>query len=141
MTTGSIQLGNLTKLAREDQWTLWLENLTDVIYLNGLEEFFNGVAVEPTGAGTEEQKSEHVSKHGIIRAIVHSALSLEIRERMRYHGYDSMKHRGKDIIDYAEKSVKLISGNMDKLWYCKWNDLRRTDFKSWVDFVAEFRRL
>jgi len=99
------------------------------------------VAVEPTGAGTAEQKSEHVRKHEIVRAITHSALSSEIRERMRHYGYNRKKHRGKDIIDYAEKFVKLISGNMDKLWNCMWRDLRCTDFKSWADFVTEFRRL
>ena len=60
---------------------------------------------------------------------------------MKHHGYDRMKHKGKDIVDYAEKSVKLISGNMDKLYNTMWKDMRRTDFKTWSDFYAEFRRL
>jgi hypothetical protein len=140
MSTG-IQLGSLSKLTKEDQWVLWLEDLTDIIYLNGLDEYYNQIAVEPTGLGTEKQKAEFIRKHETVRAIIHSALSTEIRERMKHHGYDRTKHKGKDIIDYAEKSVKLISGNMDKLYNTMWKDLRRTDFKTWNDFCAEFRRL
>jgi hypothetical protein len=72
-------------------------------------------------------------------AIIHSALSTEIRERMEHHGYNREIHRGQQIIDLAERSVKLVSGNMDKLYYDMWIDLRRSDFKSWTAFIAEFR--
>jgi hypothetical protein len=140
MSTG-IQLGSLTKLTKEDQWVLWLEDLTDVIYLNGLDEYYNQTAVEPAGLGTEKQKAEFTRKHETVRAIIHSALSTDIRERMKHYGYDRAKHKGKDIIDYAEKSVKLISGNMDKLYNTMWREMRRTDFKTWSDFCVEFRRL
>jgi hypothetical protein len=141
MSTGSIQLGSLSKLTKEDQWVLWLEDLTDIIYLNGLDEYYNQTAVEPTRLGTEKQKTEFTRKHETVRAIIHSALSTEIRERMKHHCYDRTKYKGKDIVDYAEKSVKLISGNMDKLYNTMWKDMRRTDFKTWSDFCAEFRRL
>jgi hypothetical protein len=30
---------------------------------------------------------------------------------------------------------------MDKLYYDMWIDLRRSDFKSWTAFIAEFHRL
>jgi hypothetical protein len=73
--------------------------------------------------------------------MIHTALSPEIRERMKHHGYDRAQHRGRDILDFVEKSVKLVSGNMDKLYNSMWRDLRRSDFKTWPDFIAEFRRL
>jgi hypothetical protein len=116
MSAGGIQLGSLSKLTKEDQWVLWLEDLTDIIYLNGLDEYYNQTAAEPVGLGTEKQKAEFIRKHETVRAIIHSALSTEIREKMKHHGYDRTKHKGKDIVDYTEKSVKLISGNMDKLY-------------------------
>lgn len=136
-----IQLGSLNKLAKEEQWTLWLEDLTDVLYLNGLGQYYLDVAEQPRGPGSEKDQLEFNRKHETVRAIIHSALSTDVREKMKHRGYDKTKHRGKVIVDYAEKSVKLIGGNMDKLYNSMWKDLRRTDFKSWVDFVAEFRRL
>jgi hypothetical protein len=136
--TSHIQLGNLTKLAKEDQWHFWLEDLRGIMFLNGLQNYFNNTAVE---GDTDAQKEEFAVKHETVRTIIHSALSMDIRERMRHHGYDPEKHKGKEIIDFALKSIKLITGNMDKLYYNMWKDLRRTDFKSWTDFTAEFRRL
>src|SRR6266436_3000917 len=123
MTTGSIQLGNLVKLAREDQWSLRIEDLTDIMFLNGLHDYFNNRAVEPAEDATEKQKSEWTVKHETVRAIIHSALSPDIREHMKNYGYDRAKHQGRQIIDLAEKSVKLISGNMDRLYYNMWTNL------------------
>ena len=88
MSSSNIQLGSLTKLAKEEQWVLWLEDLTDVIYLNGLEDFYSDTVEKPTGAGTEKQQSEWTRKHETLRAIIHSALSTEIREKMKHYGYD-----------------------------------------------------
>lgn len=133
-----MQLGNLTKLAKEEQWHFWLEDLRGIMFLNGLQNYFNSTAVE---GDSDVQKGEFAMKHETVRTIIHSALSMNIRERMRHHGYNPEIHRGQEIIDFALKSVKLITGNMDKLYYSMWKDLRRTDFKSWTDFTAEFRRL
>jgi hypothetical protein len=141
MSSSNIQLGSLTKLAKEEQWVLWLEDLTDVIYLNGLEDFYSDTVEKPTGAGTEKQQSEWTRKHETLRAIIHSALSTEIREKMKHHGYDRAKHRGRQIVELAERSVKVISGNMDKLYNSMWRDIRRSDFRTWAEFTAEFRRL
>jgi hypothetical protein len=110
--TSHIQLGNLTKLAKEDQWHFWLEDLRSIMFLNGLQNYFNNTAVE---GDTDAQKQEFAVKHETVRTIIHSALSMDIRERMRHHGYDPEKHKGKEIIDFALKSIKLITGNMDKL--------------------------
>jgi hypothetical protein len=55
MSSSNIQLGSLTKLAKEEQWVLWLEDLTDVIYLNGLEDFYSDIVEKPTGAGTQKE--------------------------------------------------------------------------------------
>ena len=137
----SLQIGNLTKLSREDQWSLWLEDLTDIMFLNRLYNYFNSVIPEPGPEATNRQKSEWVTRHETVRAMIHTALSPEIRERMKHHGYDRTQHRGRDILDFVEKSVKLVSGNMDKLYNSMWRDLRRSDFKTWADFIAEFRRL
>ena len=41
MSAGGIQLGSLSKLTKEDQWVLWLEDLTDIIYVNSLDEYYN----------------------------------------------------------------------------------------------------
>jgi hypothetical protein len=136
--TSHIQLGNLTKLAKEDQWHFWLEDLRGIMFLNDLQNYFNNRAVE---VDTNAQKQEFAVKHETVRTIIHSALSMDIRERMRHYGYDPEKHKGKEIIDFALKSIKLITGNMDKLYYNMWKDLDRTDFKSWTDFTAEFRCL
>jgi hypothetical protein len=141
MTTGSIQLGNLTRLAKEDQWRLWIQDLRDIMFLNGLHEYFDNEVPEPQADATDKQKSEWKVKHETVRAIIHSALSPDIRDRMEHHGYNREIHRGRQIVDLAEKSVKLISGNMDTLYYDMWNNLRRTDFKSWTAFIAEYRRL
>src|SRR5580692_4196353 len=137
----SLQLGNLTKLAREDQWLLWLEDLTDVIFLNGLQDYLNSIVQEPANNALDRQKSEWITKYETVGAMIHMALSPEIRERMRYHGYDRAQHRGRDILIYVQKAVKLVSGNMDKLYNSMWRDLCRTDFKTWADFIVEFRRL
>jgi hypothetical protein len=96
--SSNIQLGNLTKLAKEDQWDFWLEDLTGVMFLNGLDDYFNNTAVE---GNTDAQRAEFLKKHEAVRAIIHSALSMGIRECMRHYGYDKTKHRGKDIIDFA----------------------------------------
>ena len=136
--SSSIQLGNLAKLTKEDQWDFWLEDLTGVMFLNGLDDYFNSTVVE---GDTDAQKAEFVKKHETVRAIIHSALSLDIRERMKHHGYDRTIHRGKDIINYVLKAVKLITGNMDRLNYSMWKDLRRSNFKSWVEFTIEVKRL
>ena len=141
MSTTTLQGGNLTKLAKEEQWHLWLEDLLDVIALNKLQKYYYGTAQMPTGLGTEQAQTEWNEKHDFLRHIIHSALSTDIREKMRHHGYDRDKHRGKDIVDLAEKSVKLISGNMDMLYDNMWKDLRRTDYASWAEFTSEFRRL
>jgi hypothetical protein len=141
MSISNVQLGNLTKLARENQWSLWLEDLEDVIYLNKLQSYYNGTVQQPTGLGTEQAQAEFQDKHDFLRVIIHSALSTEIREKMKHYGYDKSKHKGKEIVDFAEKAVKLISGNMDMLYDSMWSDLRRADFASWADFTTEFRRL
>ena len=141
MSTNGVQLGNLTKLTREDQWSLWLEDLEDVIYLNKLRDYYDGTVQPPAGLGTEQQQAEFRDKHDLLRVLIHSSISPEIREKMRHHGYDRTKHRGKEIINFAEKSIKLISGNMDMLYANMWKDLRRADFASWGAFTAEFRRL
>jgi hypothetical protein len=49
---------------------------------------------------------------------------------MKHYGYDKSKHKGKEIVDFAEKAVKLISGNMDMLYDSMWSDLHRADFAS-----------
>jgi hypothetical protein len=102
----------------------------DVIALNKLQKYYYGTAQMPTGLGTEQAQTEWNEKHDFLRHIIHSALSTDIREKMRHHGYDRDKHRGKDIVDLAEKSVKLISGNMDMLYDNMWKDLCRTDYAS-----------
>ena len=43
--TSHIQLGNLTKLAKEDQWHFWLEDLRGIMFLNGLQNYFNNTAM------------------------------------------------------------------------------------------------
>ena len=111
--TSNIQLGNLIKLAKEDQWDFWLEDLTGVMFLNGLEEHFNCTAVE---GDTDAQRADFRRKHETVRTIINSALSLDIRERMKHYGYDKTKHKGKEIVDFAHRSVKLITGNMDTLY-------------------------
>ena len=138
MSTNNVQLGNLTKLVREDQWSLWLEDLEDVIYLNKLRDYYNGTVQPPTGLGTEQAQTEFRDKHDLLRVIIHSSLSGEIREKMKHHSYDKNIHRGKEIVDFVERSVKLISGNMDMLYDNMWADLRRADFASWAAFTAEF---
>jgi hypothetical protein len=129
------------KLAKEEQWTLWLEDLTNILYLNGLDQYYLETVPLPAGPGTEKDLLEFNCKHETVRAIIHSALSPEVCEKMKHHGYDRAQHRGKSIVDYAEKSVKLISGNMDKLYNSMWRDLHRANFKSWAGFIAEFRRV
>jgi hypothetical protein len=141
MSTNGVQLGNLTKLTREDQWSLWLEDLKDVIYLNKLRDYYDQTVQLPAGLGTEQQQVEFRDKHNLLRVLIHSFISPEIREKMRHHDYNRTKHRGKEIIDFAEKSVKLISGNMDMLYANMWKNLRRADFASWGVFTAEFRCL
>ena len=111
------------KSAKEDQWSLWIEDLTDIMFLNGLHDYFDNRAEEPPEDATEKLKSEWRVKHETVRAIIHSALSPDIRERMKNYGYDRAKHRGRQIIDLAEKAVKLISGNMDRLYYNMWTNL------------------
>jgi flagellin-specific chaperone FliS len=77
----------------------------------------------------------------VVRVLIHSALSTDIHEKMKYHRYNRSIHRGKDIVDLAKRSVKVISGNMDRLYNNMWKDLRLTDFPTWAAFVAEFRKL
>jgi hypothetical protein len=125
----------------EDQWALWLEDLTDVIYLNGLDEYYNGRAVQPGDGATDKDRVEFTRKHELVRALTLSALSTDIREKMKHYGYNRSIHRGKDIVDLVERSVKVISGNIDRLYNNMWKDLRRTDFPTWAAFVAEFRKL
>ena len=136
--TANIQIGNLPKLQREEQWDYWLEDLTGIMFLNGLDDHFNSTAVE---GDTDTQRAEFFKKHESVRAIIHSALSMDIRQRMKHYGYNNKIHRGREIIDFARRSVKLMSGNMDTLYNNMWQDIRRTDFKSWSDFTMEFRRL
>jgi hypothetical protein len=66
---------------------------------------------------------------------------MEIREYIRHYRYDLEKYKGKEIIDFAFKSIKLITSNIDKLYYNIWKDLSRIDFKLWADFIVEFRCL
>jgi hypothetical protein len=113
----------------------------DVIALNKLQKYYCGTAQMPTGLGTEQAQTEWNEKHDFLRHIIQSALSTDIKEKMRHHSYDRDKHSGKDIVDLAEKSVKLISGNMDMLYDNMWKDLQRTDYASWAEFTSEFRRL
>jgi hypothetical protein len=58
MTTANIQLGNLVKLAREDQWSLWIEDLIDIMFLNKLYEYFDNEIPEPLPEATDKQKLE-----------------------------------------------------------------------------------
>jgi hypothetical protein len=106
----------------------WLEDLTDVIYLNSLDEYYNGTAVQPGDGTTDKEKAEFTRKHEVIRALIYSALFTDIREKMKYHEYNRSIHRGKDIVDLAERPVKVISGNMDRLYNNTWKNLRRKDF-------------
>jgi hypothetical protein len=94
------------------------------MFLNGLHEYFDNTAERPGQDAPERERTNWIVKHKMVRAIIHSALSTEIRERMEHHRYNREIHRGQQIIDLAERSVKLVSGNMDKLYYDMWIDLR-----------------
>jgi hypothetical protein len=102
----SIRLDDLSRLTREEQWPLWLEDLEDILILKDLKRHYDGTAVEPSGPELEEQQLEFIQKYEAIRSIIHSAISPEIHKHMKDHGYDEAKHRGKDIINYVEKSVR-----------------------------------
>ena len=93
----NIQLGSLTKLATEDQWTLWLEDLTNVIYLNGLDEYYNSTVVQPGDGTIDKEKAEFTRKHKVVRVLIYSALSIDICEKMKHHGYNRSIHRCKGV--------------------------------------------
>jgi hypothetical protein len=69
MSTSNVQLGNLTKLARENQWSLWLEDLEDVIYLNKLQSYYNWTVQQPTGLSTEQAQAEFQDKHDFLESL------------------------------------------------------------------------
>ena len=67
MSSGTIRLGNLSMLAsirlddlsrltREEQWPLWLEDLEDILILKDLKRHYDETAVEPSGPELEEQQ-------------------------------------------------------------------------------------
>ena len=89
----SIQLDDLSRLTREEQWPLWLEDFEDILILKDLKRHYDGTAVEPSGPEFEEQQLEFIQKHEAIRSIIHSAISPEIHKHMKDHGYDEAKHR------------------------------------------------
>ena len=116
-----------------------MEDLTDVIYLNSLDEYYNGTVLQD--GATDKEKAKFTRKHEVVRALIHSALSTDICEEMKHHEYNRSIHRGKDIVDFAERSVKVISGNIDRLYNNIWKDIRRIDFSTWAAFITEFRKL
>jgi hypothetical protein len=65
----TLQGGNLTKLPKEDQWHLWLEDLLDVIALNKLQKYYYGTVHMPTGLGTEQAQAEWHEKHDFLDSL------------------------------------------------------------------------
>ena len=77
----------------------------------------------------------------MVKIIIHAALGDNVRERMKQDGYDRSTHKGKEVIKFAEKAVKLISGNMDHLYNTQWKDIQQSDFKMWTQFMNKLRKL
>jgi dihydroxyacetone kinase-like predicted kinase len=100
-----------------------------------LQKYYYGTAQILTKLGTEQAQAEWNEKHNFLRHIIHSVLSADIRKKIRYYNYDRNKYRGKDIVDLAEKSLKLISRKMDMLYDNMLKDLYRSDYVSWVEFM------
>ena len=51
----SIQLDDLSRLTREEQWPLWLDDFEDILILKDLKRYYDGTAIEPSGPEFEEQ--------------------------------------------------------------------------------------
>src|SRR5438045_4681940 len=95
----------------------------------------------PADNAPKKMKKDFRKKHELVKIIIHAALGDNVRERMKQDGYNRSNHKGKEAIEFAEKVVKLISGNMDHLYNTCWRDIQQSDFKTWTLFTNELRKL
>src|SRR5436305_9500109 len=104
---------------------------------NDLEDYFEDKVLEPLENATKKTKKDFQKKHELVKIIIHIALGDNIRERIKQDRYNRSTHKGKEIIEFAKKVVKLISRNIDHLYNTRWRDIKQSDFKTWTLFTYE----
>ena len=73
----------------------------------------------------------------MVKIIIYAALGDNVRGRMKQDRYDRSTYKGKDVNRFAEKAVKLISGNMDHLDNTRWRDIQQSNLETWTQFANE----
>ena len=77
----------------------------------------------------------------MVKIIIHAALGDNVRERIKQDRYNRSTYKGKEIIEFAKKVVKLISKNIDYLYNTCWRDIQQSNFKIWTLFTNKLRKL
>ena len=109
-------IGQIKQLTKEDQWDNWLQDIEDTMIWNDLEDYFEDIVPTPADNAPKKTKKDFRKKHELVKIIIHTALGDNVRERIKQDRYNKSTHRGKKVIEFAKKVVKLISRNIDYLY-------------------------